>query len=446
MQTIYSLVTKPINQNVGIIRISGPATFNIAKNLYKDLEIKANSVTFHKLFFAKEFIDDTLVLLFKKPNSFTGEDVCEIHFHGSMVIANKIIEKLSKMNITQANPGEFMQQAFMNGKINLTQSEAINTLILTNDYTLANQATKNLNNKQGLFINKIIKKLEDIISRIQVAIDYPENTDLPIYNLKKINQELKLLNKEFLKVINESTKVIKIGKGIKIALIGQPNAGKSTLLNKILNEERAIVSNYKGTTRDVVESSIYLKNHLITFQDTAGLRKFGNKVEKIGIKKSFNTLKNADIIILLIDGTKSVNKQLNNFKEIISNYSNKIITVLNKKDQLKKNKLNDNLLKISAKENNILELEKAIIKYIETKLIAKFTIEEAILITDNQINNFKNINEKLTNIIKMIDENYQEDIISFEIEIILRDLYKILGKELDEDYIYQLFSTFCIGK
>ncbi|CRX37123.1 / mnmE / tRNA modification GTPase MnmE /:640008 Reverse [Candidatus Hepatoplasma crinochetorum] len=445
MQTIYSLVTKPINQNVGIIRISGSFTFDVIKNLYPNLEIKPNSVTFHKLFFKNQFIDDTLVLIFQKPNSFTGEDVCEIHFHGSMIVANKIIEKLATMNITQANPGEFMQQAFMNGKINLTQSEAINTLILTNDRTLANQATKNLNNKQGQFINKIIEKLEDVISRIQVAIDYPENTDLPIYNIKKINQELKVLLNDFKKIINESTKILKIGKGIKIALIGQPNAGKSTLLNKILKEDRAIVSNYKGTTRDVIESSIYLNNHLITFQDTAGLRKFGNKVEKIGIKKSFETLKEADIIILLIDGTKSINKQLSNFKEITNNYKNKVIISLNKKDQIKKD-IKNNFLKISAKENDIQELEKTIIKYIETKLIAKFAEENAILITDNQINNFNNIKDKLTNVIELIDSDYQEDIISFEIETILKDLYKILGKELDEDYIYQLFSKFCIGK
>lgn len=446
MQTIYSLVTKPINQNVGIIRISGPATFHVLKNLYPNIKLDANSVRFYKLFFAKEFIDDTLVLIFEKPNSFTGEDVCEIHFHGSMIVANKILAKLSKMDIIQANPGEFMQQAFMNGKINLTQSEAINTLILTNDQTLANQATKNLNNKQGEFIDQIIKKLEDIISRIQIAIDYPENTDLPIYNLKKMNQELKLLQQKFAKIIDESNKVIKIGKGIKIALIGQPNAGKSTLLNQILKEERAIVSNYKGTTRDVVESVIYLNNHLITFQDTAGLRKSGNKVEKIGIKKSLKTLKEADLIILLIDGTKSINKQLNSFKDILKDYQNKIIKVINKKDQIKKVKLDFNFLKISAKENQIASLEREIIKFIETKLVAKFTEENAILLTDNQINNFKNIAEKLNNIISMIDSDYQEDIISFEIETILRDLYKILGKELDEDYIYQLFSTFCIGK
>ena len=194
MKTIYSLVTKPINQNIAVIRISGTDAFDVVEKLIPSIELLHKSVQFKKVYINGEFIDDILILSFKAPSSFTGEDIVELQFHGSMFIVEKIASFLNQNNLIQAEPGEFMKQAYMNGKIDLTQSEAINTLILSDNRDLAKASSENLNGKQSKFIDDLLISLGEIVSKIQIAIDHPENTDLPEYNLKNINEKIKAFN------------------------------------------------------------------------------------------------------------------------------------------------------------------------------------------------------------------------------------------------------------
>lgn len=437
METIYSLVTKPINQNVAIIRISGPDAFKAIKNLVKDFVPKQNTVLFKEIEIDNKFLDQALILSFIAPNSFTGENVIEIQSHGNMYIVEQILNELSKQDIRASEPGEFMKQAFMNNKIDLTQSEAINTLILSENKSLTERSKLNLSGKQTDVINQTINKLTQILAKIQISIDYPENTDLPEYSKKGIKELLIKHKNEMIKIISNSKSLIKISKGIKVALIGKPNAGKSSLMNALLDEERAIVSEFQGTTRDVIESSLIINDVKVTLQDTAGLRETNDLIEKEGIKKTMETLVKADIVIVIEEPSDRIDYiNLNNFK-------NKIIKVMNKND-LEKN-VDHDYISISALNKQIeplLNKLKEVIKHDLTKV----NIEDAMLITSNQVKKFEDVLNHINESIKLIEDDLPIDIISLEVEQAIKKLGLILGTEIDQDYITNLFATFCIGK
>ncbi len=444
MRTIYSLVTKPINQNVAIIRISGPETFSIVKKIIPKLNHKKNNIEFHKIFHKKEFVDDVLILTFVSPNSFTGENVVEIQLHGSMFVVKKVLSILNSYGALQAEPGEFMKQSYMNGKIDLTQSEAINTLILSENEELSKLSSRNLNGSQTLFINSLLERLGEIVSNIQVSIDYPENTDLPKYNLGRIKKEIKIFIKDFKIIINDSKRLIKYSKGIVISIVGFPNAGKSTLLNAFSKEERAIVSSTEGTTRDVVESIMYIDGVKVTLQDTAGIReKTNNKIEKEGIKRAYNSLEKADLILILLDGTKKISKQRDFFKKIKSDHGKKIIEVISKADL--QDKKDDSEVNISAKNNDINDLLNKVKKFIKENIFDSKK-NNPLLITQNQIDNFNIVLESLDNAVSMIEKNETTDIVAFELETAMKKLGSIIGEKIDQDYMTNLFASFCIGK
>ncbi len=443
METIYSLVTKPINQNVGIIRISGSRTFEIIKKLFPEFIPSKNKVEFKKLYYKNEFIDDVLILTFIAPESFTGEDVVEIHCHGSLFIISKIISILNKFELRQAKNGEFMQQAFMNGKIDLLQSEAIDKIVTSEDVNLTNQALKNLNGEQKKFITELLNNLEDLFSRIQVSIDYPENTDLPKYNLVKIKDDFSLVLNKLEKIIFDSQKLIKYSEWIILSIIGMPNVGKSTLLYTLVKENRAIVSNIEGTTRDIIESNIYIDNIKFTIRDTAGIRnKTNDLIEKEGINRALNSIKESDIILLLIDGTKNIEMQLTNFSEIISENKNNLIKVITKSD-LNSNK---NYLSISALNNDIDDLLNNLKKFVSKNIFDFKKNQNPILITQNQIDQFFLVKEGLENIISFIEKENTLDVITYELEYLIKKVSQIIGKEIDQNYLTNLFSNFCIGK
>ncbi len=439
METIYSLVTKPINQNVAIIRISGPETFNVIQEMFKDWKPVANSVTYHRMKHEEVFLDEVLLLTFVAPNSFTGEDVVEIQSHGNPTVVSKILSILSDKGLKQSDPGEFLKQSYMNGKIDLAQSEAINTLILSDDENISNISTRNLDGEQSKIINEMIEELGSILSRIQVAVDYPENTDLPEYNRKGIKDSLEKLSRKMENMIQESEKLINVSEGVKISIIGKPNAGKSTLLNYYARKERAIVSDIAGTTRDVVEYPVILNGVKVIFQDTAGIRKStDDEIEKIGIEKSKEYAQNADIIVLLIDGDHDVKEQLDNFNDVTSK-NNTIIAIT-------KGKQHEQLIPIEATKNDVDKLTNKITEYIKNDLTPKGIEENSFLITKNQVSIFKKANNSIKNAISMIDKDHPEDILMFEIENALKEVGKIIGKDIDQDYLTDLFANFCIGK
>ncbi len=443
METIYSLVTLPINQNVAIIRISGPETFFVVQKMFKNkINLKENFVQYQKIYTTNdEYIDEGLVLSFVGPNSFTGEDVVELQFHGSLFVIEQIISMLTRFNLRQAEPGEFMKQAFMNNKMDLSQTEAVNTLILTQNKDLAKLATANINGKESKVIHKVVKKLGEVLANIEILIDYPENEDLPAYNLTLINKNLKIYITQFTKMIDDSKRLIKVSGGIKVALVGKPNVGKSTLLNALLKEDRAIVSPVAGTTRDVIEKDLYLNGIQLTLQDTAGIRKAIDEIEKEGINRTNKTIKEADIVIKLLDGEKGLKKELASL-----NYINKlnpnIIDVITKGDL----KLHQGFITISALRNNLSELLDALELNIKTNFFDINLNNNSLLVTQNQIDKFSEALGHLQACSDMISAGHSADIIMFELEQTLKVIGKIIGLEVDQDYITNLFASFCVGK
>jgi len=397
-----------------------------------------------------EIIDEVLVSFFKNPKSYTRENMCEINSHGGMVVEKRILEECLKNGAILAQPGEFTKRAFLNGRIDLSQAESIIDII--NSKT-EKEAKASINQLQGYLsenIGKIRHELLDIMADIEASIDYPEYDIEEVTNskaiklLENVKSKLEILEESF-----NSGKVLK--EGIKTAIIGRPNAGKSSLLNTILKEERAIVSDIEGTTRDTIEELVTIKGIPLKIIDTAGIRKTSDKIEEIGVEKALKVAEDADLILAIIDNTKELNEEDLKIFNLVKNKN--AIILLNKID-LQDNNLekheeilnaNKKVIKISTKNRDgIEELYKEIEKMFNVKEI---DIYSGNLITNirhkNQItHSIKNINEA----INAINLNLPIDIISISIKETLEDLGKITGDNVGEDIINEIFSKFCLGK
>ena len=427
--------------------------FRNNKNEKIDLnKIKGYTIQYGTIVDAKtnEKIDEVLVSFFKNPKSYTREDMCEINSHGGMVVEKQILEQCLKNGAILAEPGEFTKRAFLNGRIDLSQAESIMDLINSKtekeSKASINQLQGDLSNK----INEIRHDLLDIMADIEAQIDYPEYDLEEVTNSRSLEVLEKTKNKlEALKDSFRSGKILK--EGIKTAIIGRPNAGKSSLLNQILREERAIVSEIEGTTRDTIEEFITIKGIPLKIIDTAGIRQTVDKIEEIGVKKALEIAKEAELVLVILDNTKELTKE---DKEILKIAENKNSIILLNKVDLKENNLEENeevkkinkkIIKISAKNGNgIEELYNEIEKMFQ---IENLETDGEIIITNirhkNQIENgLKNINEA----IKAVNNNLPIDIISISIKQTLEDLGKITGANVSEDIINEIFSKFCLGK
>ena len=458
MDTIAAISTATGSGGIGIIRMSGDKCFEILEKIFvtgKNNKIKISEIEGYtiKYGFIKDeesVIDEVLVSFFKNPKSYTREDMCEINSHGGIVVEKKILEICIKNGAVLAEPGEFTKRAFLNGRIDLSQAESIIDIINSKS---EREAKASINQLQGFLsenINNIRKKLLDIMADIEANIDYPE------YDIEEVSNKkaLKLLNsvKEDLLKLEESFNTGKILKeGIKTAIIGKPNVGKSSLLNTILKEERAIVSDIEGTTRDTIEELVNIKGIPLKIVDTAGIRKTNDKIEEIGVEKALKVTENADLVLAILDNTKQLS---NEDIEILNLIKNKNAIVLINKidvnaDNLDKNEkikeLNKKIIKISTKNRiGIEDLYKEIENMFNIKQI---DIDNGNLITNirhkTQITNaIKSINESIKN----IEMNLPIDIISISIKQALEDLGKITGDNVSEDIINEIFSKFCLGK
>jgi len=460
METIAAISTATGNGGIGIIRMSGKESFEILEKIFKTSKgnklniekVKGYTIQYGYIVDSEtdEIIDEVLVSYFKNPKSYTRENMCEINSHGGMVVEKKILEQCLKNGAKLAEPGEFTKRAFLNGRIDLSQAESIIDII--NSKT-EKEAKASINQLQGYLsqnIGKIRHKLLDIMADIEASIDYPE------YDIEEVtnNKALQLLGnvKTELKKLEESFSSGKILKdGIKTAIIGRPNAGKSSLLNTILKEERAIVSDIEGTTRDTIEELVTIKGIPLKIIDTAGIRKTSDKIEEIGVEKALKVAEEADLILAILDNTKQLNKEDIKILKLIENRN--AIILLNKID-IKENNLENSkeltevtkkVIKISAKNRDgIEELYKEIEKMFNIKEI---DIDNGNLITNirhkNQISySIKSIGEA----VDAINLNLPIDIISISIKQALEDLGKITGDNVGEDIINEIFSKFCLGK
>ena len=422
----------------------------IPKNKENIEDIKGYTIKYGNIVNNKEIIDEVLVSYFKAPKSYTTEDMCEINSHGGNIIMKKILELCLKNGATLAEPGEFTKRAFLNGRIDLTQAESVIDVINAKSDKEAKTAINQLEGALSKKISEIKKEIMDVMINIEVAIDYPE------YDVEDAT------NKQILEMLNSvENKLVKLSKsfdegkilkeGIKTAIIGKPNAGKSSLLNAILKEERAIVTEYEGTTRDTIEEFVTIEGIPLKLIDTAGIRDTKDEVEKIGIKKSREIADTADLVIAIFDSSKKLDSEDIEILDLIKN--KKSIIILNKCDletkidekNTKLNEASDYIIKISALKNIGIDLLYK--KISELFNLNQINLDNDVLITNIRQKDF--INKAIENVKKAketIDKNMTSDIVAIFIKDILEDLGSITGEFVTEDIINEIFSKFCLGK
>lgn len=454
MSTIAAISTAMGNSGIGIIRMSGDESFDIIKKIFKTkskkVDIKPNTINYGYIVSGDEIIDEVLVSFFRSPKSFTTENMVEINSHGGIIIMNKILDLCLKNGAELAEPGEFTKRAFLNGRIDLSQAEAIVDIINAKSEKEAKASMKQLNGYLSNKLHKIKDKIMEVLVDIEASIDYPEydieevTENRVATSMEEIKKELDSLRKTF-----DNGKLIK--DGIKVAIIGKPNAGKSSLLNAILKEERAIVTEIEGTTRDTIEEFIQIDGIPIKIIDTAGIRETENIVEQIGITKSKEAANEADLIIAIIDSSKELSKEDIEILEFIKD--KKAIILLNKMDLESKVSHEDILKIISNKE--ILDIsalnKEGIEKLFEIiSNMYKFNeieIDDSVTITNNR---HKIAIEKMIKSVEKAEEAISNampiDVVTIHITDILEEMGKITGESVSEDIINEIFKKFCLGK
>ena len=449
MKTIAAIATSMGSGGIGIIRISGDESLNVINKVFKPIkkgEIKPFTLRLgHIIDENKNVIDQVLVSYFQAPKSYTGEDVCEINCHGGNIAVNRVLELVLKNGATLAEGGEFTKRAFLNGKLDLTQAEAVIDLINSKSEREGKASIKQLEGKLGNEIRGIKDEIINLLADIEANIDYPEYEDIEDVRREKIQA---ILEKQIcrLKQLEESFESGKILKnGIMTAIVGKPNVGKSSLLNMLLKEERAIVTEIAGTTRDTIEECVTIKGITLRLIDTAGIRETEDVVENIGVEKSKNALKNAELVLFLLDGSKGF---LQEDEEILKEIGDKNhIILINKIDLENKNieLENPNIVRISAKTGEgIVELEEKIEEIFNLK---KLETENEFIVTNIR---HKDLLNKARNGLKQAKETVENglpiDMISINIKTAIESLGEILGESVSEGVLNKIFEKFCVGK
>jgi len=442
--TIYALSTGPGISGVAIIRVSGKETKNVIKQLTRNSLPKPRVATLRKInkINSSELIDEGIVLWFPGPESYTGEDMAEFHVHGSKAVIDALQGSISKLeNCRLAGPGEFTKLAFQNGKINLLKAESIADLISAETEIQRQQAIKIMNGKSAHKFNMLREKLLKILSHVEAKIDFPDE-DLPedIYkNIKKTSSEV-ILNIK--KILDDQKVGERIREGFKIAILGPPNAGKSSLLNHLANRDAAIVSEIAGTTRDVIEIHLNIDGYPVVVCDTAGIRESKNEIEEKGVKLALKKAKDADLKLIVIDAISL------DFKGVLSDLMDEnSILVINKSDLLNKDlnpKIkNYNHVLISVKDN--LNINSLILK-LKNKLKNKFITSDDILITRER--HRQHLEQSLRYLKNFEEKNQAEDFdkAAEDLRLATRHLGKIVGKVDVEEILGSIFNDFCIGK
>ena len=446
METIVALATSRGIGAIHIIRLSGNKAYEIISKLTKkDIKKETNKIEHAKLFNENnDILDDVLLMKFVAPKSFTGEDLIEVNCHGSELVANKIIDTLIYYGAKQAQNGEFSKRALLNNKMNAIQLFAMNNLIKsTNDLSMKFSLNTLLNN-QVKSLEKEEEILFHIIGRIEVLIDYPEfneDTEEEITNDFLIHYFDNLIN-IFDGLIHDAKIIIPFYEGINVAIVGVTNAGKSSLLNKLINANKAIVSDIAGTTRDVVEAYINLDNRIIKLQDTAGIHKSNDYIENIGINKSKDVINNADLILFVVDGSNDKDyKQEKEIYELIKEKNH--LVIINKSDLMIKSKWKG--IKVSTINDSYKiifdEIIKNLQKYQSKQLINNYTLQDK-----KQLELATVIKNSLIQVKQVLIDGLSFDLIIDDLHRILEKFQELIGKKNDLNFIDRLFANFCVGK
>ena len=438
-ETIVALATAPIKSALAIVRLSGDDVFDVVSKCFsKDLrKIVEKTILYGSIIDKNEKIDDVVLLAYKGPKSFTGENSVEIICHGSPLICKQIIETCIKNGARMATNGEFSSRAYMHNKIDLVQAEAINDVINSTTKEAKKLNLMSLDGKTSELIRPIKVKLADILSLIEVNIDYPEYEDIEVANKDKIIAVVDEIIPQINELLDDGKKAKIINEGIKVALVGKPNVGKSSLLNAFLSEDRAIVTDIAGTTRDVVEGSANIDGVVLHLYDTAGIRESNDKIESIGIEKTKKTIQEADIIVVVLDSTTNLDDEDKQILEYTKEYDP--IVVYNKNDE----STNNNGLSISALNNEIEPLIKAIKERIG---LTEKSFSKPALNNTRQLGLLAKAKESLLKAKEDVENNLTIDLISTSLFDAYTSILEILGEANQIDLAKEIFSRFCVGK
>ena len=451
--TIAAISTPRGEGGIGIIRISGDKSFEILDKIF-NTKNPNRDLGFYKFNYGfihdnGKIVDEVMAVRMKAPKTYTCEDVVEINCHGGHLISEKVLELVLKNGARHAEQGEFTKRAFMNGRIDLSQAEAVMDIIQGKTEKSISLSLEQLRGDLRDKIGSFKKALLDVTAHVNVVLDYPEEgIDDPLPS--NLRENLENVYAEADRLISSYDKGKKIKEGIKTVIAGKPNVGKSTLLNSLLKEERAIVTHIPGTTRDVIEEIINIKGIPLVLTDTAGIRKTEDIVENIGVEKSKKFIENADLVLLVLDASRELESEDREVIEEIQNNNKKTIVLLNKIDLERKIELGEfeleNILEISAKDNiGIEDMEERIYSYIVEERVEDSS-EKLIITNIRHKTALEKTKDAIRNIFETIDAGMPMDLISVDLKEALDSLSEITGEISSEDILDHVFGNFCVGK
>lgn len=445
LDTIAAISTAYGTAGISVIRVSGDKAIKKINQIFKgpDLaKVKSHTINYgYILNQDKNPIDEVMVAVLKAPRSFTTEDMVEISTHGGILVTEKVLKRILETGIRLAKPGEYTERAFIHGRIDLTESEAVMDLIEAKNEKAMKLALQALRGNTTKLINNLREDLLQIIGIIEVNIDYPEYDDVEQITNEKVKPYIKKFIVKLDEILKESAKGRLVREGVFTAIIGKPNVGKSSLLNALLNEERAIVTDIAGTTRDTIEERVNIGGITLNLIDTAGIRDSSDYVEMIGVKRSKEAIKNAELVILVLDASELMTEEDKTLIELTKD--KRRIIVGNKKDLGVKTELPDMLHLSALEKEDIKILEEAILKELKLSEIGE---NYQFLSNIRHIEKVAEVRKVLKNSLKAIDEGYPIDIVEIDIKNAWEILGEITGDYYAEDLIDELFSRFCLGK
>lgn len=430
---------------ISIIRVSGNDSINIVNKIFdRDLtNVLSHTINYGHIIDNNEIIDEVLISVMKSPKTFTCEDIVEINCHGGIATTNKILELVIRNGARMALPGEFTKRAFLNGRIDLIEAEGVMDLINSKTEVGRKMAMASLSGKVSNMISDLRRKMLDIIANIEVNIDYPEYEDILVVTNDMIKDSVTNLKSELSKILKEALDGKIIKEGIKTLIIGRPNVGKSSILNRLLDEDKAIVTDIEGTTRDIVEGTVSLDGILLNIIDTAGIRQTDNIVEKIGVDKSISLINEADLIILVLNNNEALNSD--DLKLLESTKNKKRIIFINKSDLESNISIDEDVIYGNTLNNAGLdELKNKIKELFNMDNISNSDLNY--LSSAKQIATLKECLKRVEDIEIALENDLTIDMLEIDIKRIWELLGNLIGESYDEELLDNLFSKFCLGK
>ena len=448
--TIVAISTAVGVGAISIVRVSGKNAIEITNSIFSGTDLtKQPTHTIHYGFIKdnNEMIDEVLVSIMRGPKTFTTEDIVEINCHGGINTTNKVLELVLRCGARLAEPGEFTKRAFINGRIDLVEAESVMDIINAKTEKSRKLSINHIQGKLSNLIRSFRQDLLELLASIEVNIDYPEYEDIEVITQKEIEDKMKTIKDNLEKIVKESEHGKIINEGINVTIIGKPNVGKSSILNKLLGEEKAIVTDIKGTTRDIVEGKVNIDGILLNIIDTAGIRKTTDIVEKIGVEKSIKSINKADLVLLVLNNNEELTKEDEELLQKVKNQPH--IIVINKND------LEKRLDEEKLEKNNIVYINTVNdegINPLINKIKEMFKLDQieesdfTYLSNSRQIALAKEAYDIILDVEEGLKNNMPVDMIEIDIKRIWEKLGEIIGENYSEELIDQLFSQFCLGK